>query len=172
MIIAWPSGNIIRCGTKTRLDSNERRTPAGIKQPPNGSWEVSIYLPGNRRERNRSWRRRYPTEEPAQSAELKLKIARLEGRVKAVVAELSGTEVATSSLKEPAGVYCQQYVLVENRDPADQKQPPQAAHGPARSHFRGGSFPPRRQPVHLGKKAPGRRAHPPSIETCRCSSTC
>ena len=89
----------------------------GIKQLPNGSWEVSIYLPGNRRDRNRRWRRRYPTEELAQSAELKLKIARLEGRVKAALAELNKTEVPTSSLKELADVYYEQYVLVANRDP-------------------------------------------------------
>lgn len=89
----------------------------GIKQLPNGSWEVSIYLPGNRRDRNRRWRRRYPTEELAQSADLNLKIARLEGRVKEALAELNRAEAPTTSLKELTDVYYEQYVLTENRHP-------------------------------------------------------
>ncbi len=87
------------------------------KQLPNGSWEVSIYLPGNRRDRNRRWRRRYPTEDIAKATDLKLKVAKLEGRVKQVLSDLNRNQASASLIKDLADLYLEQYVKVQNRHP-------------------------------------------------------
>ena len=80
-----------------------------------GSWEVSVYLPGNRRDRNRRWRRIYPTEKIAHDVDLKLREARATNRVRQVLEELQGTSRSVWLLDELFDRYWEEYTVVNNR---------------------------------------------------------
>ena len=86
-----------------------------VRELVTGSWEVSVYLPGNRRDRNRRWRRIYPTEKIASDVDLKLRHARSTDTLRQVLEDLKGMSRFVGLLDDLFDRYWEEYVVVHNR---------------------------------------------------------
>ncbi len=79
-----------------------------VKQLSNGTWEVSVYLPGNRR-----FRRRYMKKRIANDVFNQLKAAIANGTLRKVLQQLNSGK--SGLLRDLADVYLDQYCKVNNR---------------------------------------------------------
>ncbi len=89
-----------------------------IRPLGNGTWELSLYLPGNRRDKNRRIKRRFDDEAVATSWNTRLKLATQLGgtMLRDVLAELNGLRQAASlTVTELLDRYYEEYAKLRNR---------------------------------------------------------
>lgn len=89
-----------------------------IRPLGNGTWELSLYLPGNRRDKNRRIKRRFDDETVATNWHSRLKLAMQLGgtTLRDVLAELNGLRQAASILvSELLDRYYDEYAKLRNR---------------------------------------------------------
>lgn len=80
-----------------------------------GKWEVSVYLPGNSRNRNRRYRRRYRLEKVARRIENKLQVAIADGTYPRVLKQLS-RPTRDEMFCSVADDYFEEYCQAHNKD--------------------------------------------------------
>ena len=86
-----------------------------IRSLSNGSWEVSLFLPGNQRDNNKRFRRRYPDKKTAEGIDFKLRAARATGTLQSALQELDGHTQFAGVLADLMDRYWKEYVVVHNR---------------------------------------------------------
>ena len=87
-----------------------------VRELSSGRWEVSRYLPGNRRGHNRRFRQSYDTETEARKIDAILYAAKCEGRLRQVLPLLQARSRGADSFREAAVLYWSYYCEPNNRD--------------------------------------------------------